>query len=403
MVRRNAAATSAGAAPASTSRRPRSGAIAPSMAAKPDDPIGPKVGQDGSGVVEPALLLPALGGPDEVERRARRSRRRPTAPAVAAPAGRASTARLARRPLARRASARSATARPSARRRRPPRWPDGSCAGHRPRRCHRRPGCRPPPRARCAADAHADDHERRGEPLVVDPGGSVVEPSRSRAEAEIDPDVGKAGRRPRGQLDAQRPGPQRRSELDHRRSQPQQRQRRRDLEADEPAADDHHRRARPGRDGRAPQASGIIRGAQRDRSIGAGDRQPPDLRAGRDEGTLEPDRSASGQRGEPAVGVEPFDRRAREELDRAALVPRWRLRGQQLVRQVEAQELLAQRRPVVRRARLRTDDEDRSIEAVAPQRARAPRGRHASPDQEDVDGAIGAGVEVIHLAMLAAD
>ena len=84
--------------------------------------------------------------------------------------------------------------------------------------------------------------------------------------------------------------------------------------------------------------------------------------------------------------MERHDPGADAQLDALTLVPRARLGEEQVVgERIRAEEeLLAQRRPVVRWQRLLADEEDAAVEAAPSQPARGARGGHAAADDQQV-------------------
>ena len=67
----------------------------------------------------------------------------------------------------------------------------------------------------------------------------------------------------------------------------------------------------------------------------------------------------------PRIGVERGDAVRGQQLDSPALVPALRLGQDEVVGQVVPEQLLAQRRPVVRQRGLLADEEDPPVEPLA--------------------------------------
>ena len=103
------------------------------------------------------------------------------------------------------------------------------------------------------------------------------------------------------------------------------------------------------------------------------------------------------QRGQAGGWIQALDGRIGPKTDPTSLVPGHRLGEDELVAQIVAQQLLRERRPVVRREWLGPDDQDRPIEAVTAERPSAPNRRNPAADKQDV-GRLG---WVLHSSMLA--
>ena len=143
----------------------------------------------------------------------------------------------------------------------------------------------------------------------------------------------------------------------------------------------------PGRsfDGARAEGPCIREGAQQQGQIAALDVQLTWPCAGRDQALLERDRGPVVEGGTASVKIERRDATSRDELDAPALVPTLGLGEDELVRQIVAEQLLAQRRAVVGQERLIPDERDSSGEALPTKRPRASDRGDPAADEQDLD------------------
>lgn len=220
--------------------------------------------------------------------------------------------------------------------------------------------------------------------LVTDPRTVRTELRHRRSSADRHAAGLEAITGPSVKLLAERAGPQAITHFEDRRAQAKCRKARRDLDTDEPAADDGHPSAVAGVHGHLPEAPCVGKRPQQERVIAAFDGQLTRPGSGRDQGPLERDARAICERRLACLQVERGDTRLGENIHLSALVPTPRLGPDELIGQIVAKQLLAQWRTVVGQIRLVADNEDRTLETLPPQRPGTPNRCNPTADEQDI-------------------
>ena len=144
-----------------------------------------------------------------------------------------------------------------------------------------------------------------------------------------------------------------------------------------------------GLDGLRADGACVGQGAQQQGALAAIDVQLTWPCPRRDQAALECDSGPIVEGGMASVKVECRDAKSRDELDAPALIPTLGLGQDEVVRKVVSEQLLAQRRAVVRKVSLFADHDDPALEALPTPSVRAHRTEATPPPMRRTSVAIG--------------